>query len=87
MKIVSVKKITIGIAVGAALSLLGGVASADSQTKEGYWKDTSGNIWKNSYKECWKTGYWTPAMAIEECDPDLVKKKEPEKVVEAAPMP
>lgn len=33
---------------------------------------------------CWRTGYWTPAMAIEECDPDLVKKPEPVKV--AAPV-
>jgi OmpA-OmpF porin, OOP family len=23
---------------------------------------------------CWRTGYWTPAMAIIECDPDLVPK-------------
>ena len=23
---------------------------------------------------CWRTGYWTPAMAIEQCDPDLVPK-------------
>jgi OOP family OmpA-OmpF porin len=24
---------------------------------------------------CWHSGYWTPAMATEECDPDLVPKK------------
>ncbi len=29
---------------------------------------------------CWRTAYWTPAMAIAECDPDLVKKA-------AAPAP
>ena len=23
---------------------------------------------------CWRTGFWTPAMAIAECDPDLVTK-------------
>jgi len=23
---------------------------------------------------CWRSGYWTPAMAIEACDPDLVPK-------------
>ncbi|HEY1326154.1 MAG TPA: OmpA family protein [Casimicrobiaceae bacterium] len=23
---------------------------------------------------CWRTGYWTPQMAIEACDPDLVPK-------------
>jgi len=30
---------------------------------------------------CWRTSYWTPAMAIAECDPDLVKK------AAAAPAP
>ena len=30
---------------------------------------------------CWRTGFWTPAMAIAECDPDLVKK-----VAAAAPV-
>ena len=26
---------------------------------------------------CWRTGYWTPAKAIEACEPDLVKKAAP----------
>lgn len=33
---------------------------------------------------CWRTGFWTPAMAIAECDPDLVKKAAPPP---AAPAP
>jgi OOP family OmpA-OmpF porin len=85
MKSVSLKKSTIGIVLGAALSVLGsGVALAD---KEGYLIDSRGNVVRNNYNECWRTGYWTPAMAIPECDPGLIKKKEPEKVVEAAPEP
>jgi OOP family OmpA-OmpF porin len=84
MKIVSIKKSTVGIVVGAALAVLGsGIASA----QPGYLTDSSGKIWRNSYNECWKSGMWTPAMAIPECDPDLVKKPEPQKVVEAAPVP
>jgi len=59
----------------ASLTLEIGNASADEITKEGYLIDTRGNVVKNSYNECWRTGYWTPAMAIEECDPDLVKKE------------
>ncbi len=55
-----------------------GIASADDITKQGYLTDTRGNLVKNNYNECWRTGYWTPAMAIAECDPDLVKKAEPE---------
>ena len=67
-------------------------ASADETTKEGYVTDTRGNVVKNSYNECWRTGFWTPAMAIKECDPNLLKKTEP-KLAEtkasaaAAPVP
>lgn len=36
---------------------------------------------------CWRTGFWTPAMAIAECDPDLVKKAvAPVPVAPAAPV-
>jgi OOP family OmpA-OmpF porin len=35
---------------------------------------------------CWRTGYWTPAMAIVECDPDLVPKP-PEKPPVEQPKP
>jgi len=38
----------------------------------------SGNYGNNAISNlCWRTGYWTPAMAIAECDPDLVKKAAP----------
>ena len=40
----------------------------------------SGVVVKNPFGLCWRTGYWTPAMATMECDPDLVPKK-------AAPAP
>jgi OmpA-OmpF porin, OOP family len=36
---------------------------------------------------CWRTGFWTPAMAIAECDPDLVKKAAlPAPVAPTAPV-
>jgi OmpA-OmpF porin, OOP family len=44
---------------------------------EAYWVDSSGQLWRSGTGLCWRTGYWTPAQAIEECDPDLVKKPEP----------
>jgi len=65
---------------------LAAIASAHEVAKEGYLIDTRGNVVKNNYNECWRTGYWTPAMAIEECDPDLVKKPEP-KMAEARTLP
>jgi OOP family OmpA-OmpF porin len=65
-------------------SLLGLSAAAFAQTPGinmndtvGYVIDQRGYVAKSGTGLCWRTGYWTPAMAIEECDPDLVKKAEP----------
>ena len=62
-------------------TLLGLSMSAFAQTKGidragtvGYAIDSRDNVVKSGFGLCWRTGYWTPAMAIEECDPDLVKK-------------
>jgi OOP family OmpA-OmpF porin len=72
--------------------LLGAIALAASCSavradsfpeKTGYLIDSRGNVVKNSYGECWRTGYWTPAMAIPECDPGLVEKEKPK---EAEPI-
>ena len=47
----------------------------------------SGNYGNNAISNlCWRTGFWTPAMAIAECDPDLVKKAAPAPVTPAAPV-
>ena len=35
---------------------------------------------------CWRQGYWTPQMAIAQCDPDLVPKPAPPPPA-AAPTP
>ena len=74
-------RLVLNLLVLASLTSVG-IASADESTKEGYLTDTRGNLVKNNYNECWRTGYWTPAMAIAECDPDLIKKAEP-KMAEA----
>ncbi|KPK09292.1 MAG: hypothetical protein AMJ64_00945 [Betaproteobacteria bacterium SG8_39] len=66
--------LTVGLAATA------GVAAA--QSKDGHWVDAGQTVWKDGSGECWKSGYWTPAMAIEECDPDLLKKP-----TRAAPRP
>ena len=60
------------IAAGVALSALPFTVSA--QTNQGYWNGPSNTIWKNSTGLCWRSGYWTPAMAIPACDPDLTPK-------------
>ena len=54
-----------------------GIASADEITKEGYLTDSRGDVVKNGFGQCWHTGFWNPAMAITECEPDSAKKVEP----------
>ena len=55
-----------------------------AQSKDAYVQDARGVIVRNSNvgdprigNLCWRTGYWTPAQAILECDPDLVKVAAP----------
>jgi OOP family OmpA-OmpF porin len=61
------------VAVCAALALTS--LSALAQSKQGYWTQPGdGAVWKNATGLCWRASYWTPAMAIEECDPDLMPK-------------
>ena len=40
----------------------------------GYVQDVRGNIVRDPFGLCWRTGYFTPALAQVECDPDLVPK-------------
>jgi len=66
----------LAILAGGAALIAAGVASA--QTKDGHWtQGVGGPVWKNGSGQCWKLTSWTPAMAIEECDPDLVSRTAP----------
>lgn len=81
------KKLAIGIFSLAALSCLDMTAAyAHPEGVNGYVTDTRGNIVKTAYNLCVRTGYWTPALAVAECDPDLVRKEEP-KAAAPAPVP
>jgi len=70
--------------LGMSILALSAVASASAmaQTAPAYW-NSSGKVVKNATGLCWRAGYWTPAMATEECDPGLV----PKKAAPAAPPP
>ncbi len=87
------------IVTGAAAATLWSAAFGQANPQNsgyvlfGYGKPDA-NIWRSgSYGGkpgvndtlCWRTGYWTPAMAIVECDPDLVPK--PPAPPPAAPPP
>lgn len=63
------------IALLAAIGFSASVAIAE--VNDGYLSDTRGNPVKSGTGLCWKTTRWTPAMAIAECDPDLIKKEAP----------
>ena len=79
------------IAVAGALSFN---VAAQTSTKNGYWtQGVGGPVWRNAYGQCWKAAYWTPAMAIPECDPDLAPRPvvtpppPPPPIVKPAPKP
>lgn len=85
------KKYAIGVTTVLAFSGMGAnvaLAQHNPRPFPGYLNDSENHVVKNNYNECWRTGSWTPAMAIAECDPDLVKKPVAEKKAEApAPAP
>jgi len=67
----------------AAAAALGISASTVYAQDNGYVQaPVSGVTVKDPFGLCWRTGYWTPAMATEECDPELMPKQ-----AEAAPAP
>lgn len=70
------KNTQFNIFFGLIAVLLPEVVIAQADPIQGYWLDSRGAVVKNNYGQCWRTGYWTPSMAIAECDPDLVKKVE-----------
>jgi len=83
MKISLVKQLILSLTLATAVS----AAFAHDVPNAGYVIDTRGSVVKNNYNQCWRTGYWTPAMATAECDPDLVKKEEPKKEAPKAVAP
>ena len=71
----SALRITIASAIAAA-ALAPALVSA--QAKDGYLTDTAGGVVKSlGANVCVRSSQWTPALAIAECDPDLVKKPAP----------
>jgi len=57
--------LALGVSASSAIAADNGYATAAA----------AGVVVKNPFGLCWRTGYWTPAMATTECDPDLVPKK------------
>jgi OOP family OmpA-OmpF porin len=87
------KSLLVAMLLGISVSATAQTAGIDTKGDVGYAIDGRGNVVKSGAGLCWRTGYWTPAMAIAECDPDLVKapaaaaKTEPAKAAAATPKP
>jgi OOP family OmpA-OmpF porin len=59
--------ITLGLAATSALAQQG-------RSTQGYLTDQRNGIVKDPFNLCWRTGYFTPALAHCECDPDLIPR-------------
>ena len=68
------KKTWMPLLIAAGVAMSAASLNVAAQSKEGYWTQGGGPVWKNTVNQCWRAGYWTPAMAIAECDPDLTPK-------------
>jgi OOP family OmpA-OmpF porin len=83
------RRLVTGALVGALAAVVSaGAAAQANPNNTGYWVSPQMppeiNVWRSgNYGDprisnlCWRAGYWTPAMAIIECDPDLVPKPAP----------
>ena len=73
----------------AAAALLASTVSFHSfaQAGQAYWSG-AGTVWKSATGQCWRSGFWTPANATTECDPDLAPKPPaPPPPISPAPKP
>ena len=75
--------------VATCAALLPAVGSAaTAERKDGYLTDTQGGIVRAiGAGVCVRTSQWTPALAVAECDPDLVKKPAPKPAPQPAAKP
>ena len=71
-------------AFAGAFYQTGAIAQGSNQ---GYVADTRNEIVKTPFGLCVRTGFWSPAMAIAACDPDLVPKPAPAPRAAPAPVP
>lgn len=64
------------ILIGCTL-LSAGTAIADDYLRD----QSTGEVVRSGTGLCWRTGYWTPAGAIKECDPEYFNETKQEKKV------
>jgi len=73
--------------LGISILVLSATLSAPAMAQSTGYAQSSSGVVKNPFGLCWRTGYWTPAMATTECDPDLVPKPAAPAPVASPPAP
>jgi OOP family OmpA-OmpF porin len=82
------KSINARTVVSVLIGMSAASAMAQVVSTDVYMLDQRSIVARSGYNLCWRTAEWTPAKAIAECDPDLVKKPEPAPApVVVAPAP
>ncbi len=71
------KSLVLTALIGISAIALAQTPGIDRSGNVGYLVDSRDNVVKSGAGLCWRTGYWTPAMAVAECDPELAKKEAP----------
>lgn len=64
----------VGVCVAVVASMLPGVAAATVGPTPGYLVNAEGRVVVSASGFCVRTGQWTPALAIEQCDPELARR-------------
>ena len=90
-KLATSKSLLLAVLFGISASAIAQTPGIDRSKDIGNVIDGRDNVAKSGTGLCWRTGYWTPAMAIAECDPELAKKAaaaaEAPKAAAATPKP
>jgi OOP family OmpA-OmpF porin len=74
-----------GLALSAvSFQALGAAHEKMMKSGDGEWANSASTVWKNGSGECWQAGYWTPAMATEQCGADMKKPMAPKAPAPAA---
>ena len=87
-KMSTLTQVLMAMAIGTASTAAMAHTTDKGEGLSGYVVDASGKVVKDGSGECIRTSYFTAALAIQECDPDLIPKKAaPAPVAAPAPAP
>lgn len=86
-KMSTLTQVLMAMAIGTASTAAMAHTTERGESLAGYVVDANGKVVKDGSGECIRTSYYTAALAIRECDPDLIPKKAPPAPPPAPPAP